>query len=77
MLTVATAVINSPIGVGVSVIRSIISVGSSQFLFPGGTTGGVFYKTAPTVTFSLPTGSGNVATVLRLLAIIILLAELF
>ncbi len=58
----ATAVINSPIGVGVSVIRSIISVGSSQFLFPGGTTGGVFYKTAPTVTFSLPTGSGSVAT---------------
>ena len=58
----ATAVINSPIGVGVSVLRAVISIGSSQFLFPGGTTGGVFYKTAPTVTFSLPTGSGNAAT---------------
>ena len=58
----ATAVIDSPIGVGVSVLRAVISIGSSQFLFPGGTTGGVFYKTAPTVTFSLPTGSGNAAT---------------
>ena len=58
----ATAVIDSPIGIGVSVIRAVISIGSSQFLFPGGTTGGVFYKTAPTVTFSLPIGLGNAAT---------------
>ena len=39
-----------------------ISVGSSAFLFPGGTTGGVFYRTAPTVTFGQPTGSGIQAT---------------
>ena len=30
-------------------------------MFPGGTTGGVFYGTAPTVTFALPTGTGNAA----------------
>lgn len=58
----ATAIIGSPVGTGVSVIEAIISIGSSAFLFPGGTTGGVFYKSAPTVTFSLPTGLGNVAT---------------
>ena len=40
-----------------------ISVGGSSFLFPGGTTGGVFYNTAPTVTFALPTGTGNAAIV--------------
>ena len=37
--------------------------GVATYLFPGGTTGGVFYKTAPTVTFSPPTGTGNNATV--------------
>jgi len=58
----ATAVIDSPVvGTGVSVLRAVISIGASSFLFPGGTTGGVFYKTAPTVTFSLPAGVGNVA----------------
>jgi hypothetical protein len=58
----ATAILDSPIvGGGVSVISSPISVGASSFLFPGGTTGGVFYATAPTVTFDLPTGTGNAA----------------
>jgi hypothetical protein len=58
----ATAILDSPIvGGGVSVVSAIISVGSSSYLFPGGTTGGVFYKKAPTVIFSLPTGTGNAA----------------
>ena len=58
----ATAVLESPIvGGGVSVTSAPISIGASAFLFPGGTTGGVFYKTAPTVTFALPTGTGNAA----------------
>ena len=59
----ATATIASPVGFGVSVIAATISVGAPNFLFPGGTTGGVFYKPGvlPTVTFALPTGSGNVA----------------
>ena len=58
----ATAVLDSPIvGGGVSVTSAPISIGASAFLFPGGTTGGVFYKTAPTVTFALPTGTGNAA----------------
>jgi len=58
----ATAVLDSPIvGGGVSIVSAPISIGASAFLFPGGTTGGVFYKTAPTVTFALPTGTGNVA----------------
>ena len=59
----ATATIASPIGFGVSVIAATISVGAPNFLFPGGTTGGVFYKPGvlPTVTFDLPTGSGNAA----------------
>ena len=58
----ATAVLDSPmVSSGVSVTSAPISVGASSFLFPGGTTGGVFYATAPTVTFSLPTGSGNAA----------------
>ena len=58
----ATAVLDSPVvGGGVSVVSAPISIGASAFLFPGGTTGGVFYKTAPTVTFSLPTGTGNAA----------------
>ena len=58
----ATAILDSPmVGTGVSVISAPISIGASAFLFPGGTTGGVFYSTAPTVTFSLPTGSGNAA----------------
>jgi len=60
----ATATIDSPIGTGVSVIATTISQGGSEYLFPGGTTGGVFYKPGfvPIVTFSLPTGSGNAAT---------------
>jgi len=58
----ATAILDSPIvGGGVSVTSAPISIGASSFLFPGGTTGGVFYKTAPTVTFALPTGTGNAA----------------
>tara|TARA_R100000005_G_C5000101_1_gene206907 strand:- start:1492 stop:4026 length:2535 start_codon:yes stop_codon:yes gene_type:complete len=56
----ATAILDSPmVSTGVSVTSAPISIGASEFLFPGGTTGGVFYSTAPTVTFSLPTGSGN------------------
>jgi len=57
----ATATIDIPInpGAGSSVINTTISVGVATYLFPGGTTGGVFYKTAPTVTFSAPTGTGN------------------
>ena len=60
----ATATIGIPVsaGAGSSVIDTTISVGIATYLFPGGTTGGVFYKTAPTVTFSDPTGSGNNAT---------------
>jgi len=60
----ATATIDIPVsvGAGASVIDTTISVGIATYLFPGGTTGGVFYKTAPTVTFSAPTGSGNNAT---------------
>ena len=57
----ATAIIDFPIGAGVSVLSAPISIGSSSYLFPGGTTGGVFYKTPPTVTFSLPTGTGESA----------------
>lgn len=64
----ATAIIDGPVvGMGVSVLSAVISIGSSAFLFPGGTTGGVFYKTAPTVTFSLPTGGGGVATATAIL----------
>ena len=59
----ATAVLDTPIvGNGVSIASAPISIGASAFLFPGGTTGGVFYKTVPTVTFSEPTGSSDVAT---------------
>ena len=58
----ATATIQYPIGTGSSVIAATISVGSSAYLFPYGTTGGVYYKQAPTVTFSGPTGDGNGAT---------------
>jgi hypothetical protein len=59
----AIAIIDSPVvAAGVSVVSATVSVGASAYLFPGGTTGGVFYKTAPTVTFALPTGSGNAAT---------------
>ena len=43
----ATATLESPmVGAGVSVISATISVGSSEYLFPGGTTGGVFYEKA-------------------------------
>ena len=56
----ATATLESPmVGGGVSVTSATISVGSSEYLFPGGTTGGVFYKEAPAITFDLPTGTGN------------------
>ena len=56
----AIAVLDSPmVGGGVSVTSATISVGSSEYLFPGGTTGGVFYKEAPAITFDLPTGTGN------------------
>ena len=60
----ATATIDIPlnVGAGASVIDTTISVGVATYLFPGGTTGGVFFKTAPTVTFSPPTGTGNNAT---------------
>lgn len=59
----ATAVLDTPmVGTGVSVISAPISVGIATYLFPYGTTGGVYYKTAPTVTFSVPTGTGNNAT---------------
>ena len=58
----ATATLESPmVGAGVSVISATISVGSSEYLFPGGTTGGVFYEKAPAITFSLPSGNGNSA----------------
>jgi len=56
----ATAILDSPIvGGGVSVTSAPVSIGATAYLFPGGTTGGVFYATAPTVTFALPTGTGN------------------
>jgi len=56
----ATAILDYPIvGGGVSVLSAPISIGASAYLFPGGTTGGVFYKEAPIVTFALPTGTGN------------------
>jgi len=57
----ATAIIDSPIGAGVSVLSAVVSIGASNYLFPGGTTGGVYYKSIPTVTFSLPTGTGESA----------------
>ena len=57
----ATAILNtaSEVGAGVSVVKAPISIGASAYLFPYGTTGGVYYKQAPTVTFGAPTGSGN------------------
>ena len=59
----ATAVLDTPVvGNGVSIVSAPISIGASAYLFPGGTTGGVFYKTAPTVTFAEPTGSSDTAT---------------
>lgn len=59
----ATAVLDIPsqVGAGVSVVSAPISIGASSHLFPHGTTGGVYYKTAPTVTFEAPTGTGNAA----------------
>ena len=58
----ATATLDFPVvGGGVSVTSATVSIGASAYLFPGGTTGGVFYKEAPAVTFSLPTGTGNEA----------------
>ena len=61
----ATAVLYSPMsGIGVSIISAPISDGDVKFMFPGGTTGGRFYKPGfpPTVTFGLPTGSSETAT---------------
>ena len=58
----ATATIDSPVGTGVSVLSAKVDTGPPEYLFPGGTTGGVFYKRAPKITFALPTGSGNNAT---------------
>ena len=59
----ATAVLATPmVGGGVSIASAPISIGASALLFPGGTTGGVFYKTQPTVTFENPAGSGTQAT---------------
>ena len=59
----ATAVLDIPsvVGAGVSVVSAPISIGASSHLFPYGTTGGVYYKTAPTVTFGAPSGTGNSA----------------
>ena len=42
-----------------SVISAPISIGSSAYLFPYGTTGGVFYRTASNCYFLCPTGTGN------------------
>ena len=51
----ATAIIDSPmVALGVSVTDAVISTGAANFMFPGGTTGGVFYDKAPYVKFSLP-----------------------
>lgn len=58
----ATAVIDHPIGAGVSVLSANIGIGAANFLFPGGTTGGRFYSRTPQVTFALPTGGSNTAT---------------
>ena len=61
----ATAVLYSPMsGTGVSITSAPISDGDAKFMFPGGTTGGRFYKPGfpPTVTFGLPTGSNATAT---------------
>jgi len=60
----ATAVLYSPMsGIGVSITSAPISDGDAKFMFPGGTTGGRFYKPGfpPTVTFGLPTGSSETA----------------
>ena len=45
---------------GGSVIAAPLATGAAAYLFPGGTTGGVYYKAAPSVTFSAP-GSGTTA----------------
>ena len=58
----ATATIKSPIGAGVSVIAATIDTGAVEYLYSGVSTGVVFYKRAPRITFALPTGTGNVAT---------------
>ena len=59
----ATAVLATPmVGGGVSIMSAPISIGASAILFPDNTTGGVFYKTPPTVTFGDPTGTGVNAT---------------
>lgn len=53
----ATAILDTD-----SVLRAPISIGASTYLFPHGTTGGVYYKQAPTVTFGTPTGGIGTAT---------------
>jgi len=51
----ATAILDTPmVSLGVSVTAAPISIGATNFLFPYGTTGGVYYKSAPYVKFSLP-----------------------
>ena len=57
----ATAIIDTTVGTGGSVLSAVISPGSSTYLFPGGTTGGVFYQKAPSIVFELPSGIGNPA----------------
>jgi len=59
----ATAILDTPmVALGVSVISAPISIGASNYLFPGGTTGGVYYKSAPYVVFGLPDISPTTAT---------------
>jgi len=59
----ATAILATPmVALGVSVTSAVISIGASNYLFPGGTTGGAFYKSAPYVKFSLPDVSPAGAT---------------
>ena len=59
----ATAVLDTPmVALGVSIISAPISIGASNYLFPGGTTGGVFYKSAPSVVFGLPDITPTTAT---------------
>ena len=59
----ATAVLDTPmVALGVSITSAPISIGASNFLFPGGTTGGAFYKSAPFVVFGLPDITPTTAT---------------
>jgi len=59
----ATSTLDTPmVALGVSVASVQISAGASNYLFPGGTTGGAYYKTAPSVVFALPDVPQTVAT---------------